>query len=138
MGEDEELGRLYEKFSRDPYCGLLGIRLLELRRGYSKVGLKVTEDMMNFHGVAHGGLILSLADAAFAAAGNSHNQVAVALNININYRRPVKAGEELVAEASEESLGKTTALYKMTVRNSAGQLVAVCEGLVYRRGETII
>jgi len=138
LGEDEKLGRLYEKFSRDPYCSLLGIKLFELKRGYSKVGLKVTEGMMNFHGVAHGGLILSLADAAFAAASNSYNQVAVALNININYRRPVRAGEDLVAEASEESLGRTTALYRMTVRNSAGQLVAVCEGLVYRRSEPVL
>jgi acyl-CoA thioesterase len=136
--EEEELGRLYEKFSQDPYCRLLGVRLLELRRGYSRVSLRVTGDMLNFHGVAHGGLILSLADAAFAAASNSHNQVAVALNVNINYRKPVRAGEDLVAEAFEESLGKNTALYKMVVKNSAGQLVAICEGLVYRRDERVL
>lgn len=135
---EEELERLYAKFSQDPYCRLLGIRLVELRRGYSKVSLKVTEEMLNFHGVAHGGLILSLADAAFAAASNSHNQVAVALNININYRRPVHAGEELTAEAFEESLGKNTALYKMAVKDSSGRLVAVCEGLVYRLGKAIL
>ncbi|RLF15576.1 MAG: hypothetical protein DRJ97_03515 [Thermoprotei archaeon] len=136
--EDEELKRLYEKFSSDPYCRLLGIKLLELKRGYSKVSLKVTGDMLNFHGVVHGGLILSLADAAFAAASNSHNRVAVALNININYRRPVKAGEELIAEAFEESLGKATALYRMMVKDSAGNIVAICEGLVYRRDEPVV
>ena len=133
-----ELERLFEKFSLDPYCRLLGIRLVELKRGYSRVTLRVSEEMLNFHGVAHGGLILSLADAAFAAASNSHNQVAVALNININYRRPVRAGEELTAEAFEENLGKTTALYRMVVKNSAGQLVALCQGLVYRREEPVL
>ncbi len=132
---ENELKRLFDRFNEDPYCRLLGIRLLELKRGYSKVAIKVTKDMLNFHGVAHGGLILSLADAAFAAASNSHNRVAMALNININYRKPVKAGEELVAEAFEESLGRTTALYKMVVRNKAQQIVAICEGLVYRREE---
>ncbi len=138
MTERGVLERLYEKFRGDPYCRLLGIELVELRPGYSRVKLKVTEDMMNFHGVAHGGLILSLADAAFAAASNSHNKVAVALNININYRRPVAAGEELEAEAVEESLGKTTGLYRMTVRNAQGDLVALCEGLVYRRDEPVL
>jgi len=138
LTERDVLERLHEKFRGDPYCRLLGIELVELRPGYSRVRLKVTEDMMNFHGVAHGGLILSLADAAFAAASNSHNKVAVALNININYRRPVAAGEELEAEAVEESLGKTTGLYRMMVRNAQGDLVALCEGLVYRRDEPVL
>ena len=94
--------------------------------------------MLNFHGVVHGGLILSVADAAFAAANNSYNRVAVALNINISYRRPVRAGEELIAEAFEESLGKATALYRMVVKDSAGNVVAICEGLVYRHDEPIV
>lgn len=124
----EELNKLFDKFAQDPFCRFLGIKLLELKRGYSKVGLRVEENMLNFHGVAHGGLILSLADAAFAAASNSHNIVSVALNININYRRPVKAEEELIAEAFEESLGKTTSLYKMVVKNLKQEAVAICQG----------
>lgn len=135
---EEVLAKLLEKFREDPYCKKLGIELVELKPGYSRVRLKVSEDMLNFHGVAHGGLILSLADAAFAAASNSHNRVAVALNININYRRPVAAGEELEAEAIEESLGRATGLYRMVVRNSRGELVAVCEGLVYRYDKHVI
>ncbi|MCX8204507.1 MAG: hydroxyphenylacetyl-CoA thioesterase PaaI [Candidatus Nezhaarchaeota archaeon] len=132
------LSKLYEKFRSDPYCKKLGIELVELKPGYSRARMKVGEDALNFHGVAHGGLILSLADAVFAAASNSHNRVAVALNININYRRPARAGEELEAEAIEESLGKATGLYRMTVRNSRGELVAICEGLVYRYERPII
>jgi len=138
VAEPNLLEKLYEKFREDPYSKLLGIELVELRPGYSRARVKVTEDMLNFHGVAHGGLILSLADVAFAAASNSHNKVAVALNININYRRPVVAGETLEAEAVEESLGKTTGLYRMLVRNSRGELVALCEGLVYRRDEPVL
>lgn len=138
MAQGGVLDKLLAKFRSDSYCKLLGIELVELKPGYSRTRLKVTEEMLNFHGVAHGGLILSLADAAFAAASNSHNRVAVALNININYRRPVAAGEELEAEAVEESLGRTTGLYKLIVRNSRGELVALCEGLVYRRDEPIV
>lgn len=138
MAEEAVLAKLLEKFRSDPYCRKLGIELIELKPGYSRVRMRVGEDMLNFHGVAHGGLILSLADAAFAAASNSRNRVAVALNININYRRPVGAGEELEAEAVEESLGRTTALYKMVVRNSKGELVAVCEGLVYRHDRPVV
>ena len=124
--------------SQDPYANTLGIRVLEVKKGYGKVSLTIREDMLNFHGVAHGGLIASLADVAFAAASNSHNRKALALNLNINYRRPAKAGDTLIAEAFEESLGKTTALYKIIVRDSRGNIIAVCQGLVYRMDEPIL
>lgn len=41
--------------------------------------------MLNFHGLPHGGVIFSLADAAFAAACNSYGQAAVTLNVNISF-----------------------------------------------------
>jgi len=122
----------------DPYANALGIKVLEIGEGYAKASLTVGENMLNFHGVAHGGLIASLADVAFAAASNSRNRKAVALALNISYRRPVKAGETLVAEAFEESLGERTALYEIVVRNSKGDLVASCQGLVYRMDEAVI
>ena len=134
----EKLEKLREKFNYDPYSKLLGIELLEVKEGYGKASLTIRDDMLNFHGVAHGGLIASLADVAFAAASNSHNRRALALNLNINYRRPAKAGDTLIAEAFEESLGKTTALYKIIVRDSRGDIIAVCQGLVYRMDEPIL
>lgn len=130
--------RIHEKVSQDPYANLLGIEILELREGYAKTSITVKSEMLNFHGVAHGGLIASLADVAFAAASNSHNRKALALNLSINYRRPVKAGETIVAEAFEESLGDTTALYRIAVKDSKGVLVAAGQGLVYRTKEPVV
>jgi acyl-CoA thioesterase len=136
--DHELLKGILERVRDDPYANALGIKVLEIGEGYAKASLTVGENMLNFHGVAHGGLIASLADVAFAAASNSRNRKAVALALNISYRRPVKAGETLVAEAFEESLGERTALYKIVVRNSEGDLVASCQGLVYRMDETVI
>lgn len=136
--DHELLKGILERVRDDPYANALGIKVLGIGEGYAKASLTVGENMLNFHGVAHGGLIASLADVAFAAASNSRNRKAVALALNISYRRPVKAGETLVAEAFEESLGERTALYKIVVRNSEGDLVASCQGLVYRMDETVI
>ena len=107
--EHSVIERVFEKVRKDPYANTLGIEVLEIREGYAKASLTVGENVLNFHGVAHGGLIASLADVAFAAASNSRNRKAVALALNISYRRPVKAGETLVAEAFEGSLGERTA-----------------------------
>jgi acyl-CoA thioesterase len=127
-----ELARVLEKLKSDRYASFLETRITKIERGYAQAVLTVAEHMLNFNQVAHGGLIFSLADVAFAAACNSFNQTAVALSFHITYRRPVSIGTRLVAEASEVSSGKTTALYKIIVRTDDQRIVAVCEGLAYK------
>ena len=121
----------------DPFARFLGIELLALREGYSKVALTIREHMLNFHGVPHGGVIFSVADAAFAAACNSYGQMAVALNVSISFLAAVPPGTRLVAEASEESLGRRTGLYRLAVRTEEGALVALCHGTAYRRNRQL-
>ncbi|MGA3358818.1 MAG: hotdog fold thioesterase [Halobacteriota archaeon] len=127
-----ELARVLKKLKSDRYASFLETRITKIERGYAQAVLTVAEHMLNFNQVAHGGLIFSLADVAFAAACNSFNQTAVALSFHITYRKPVSIGTRLVAEASEESSGKTTALYKIIVRTDDQRIVAVCEGLAYK------
>ncbi len=127
--------QIFQRISQDPFACSLGIELLELGQGYSKVFMTVGEHMLNFHGIPHGGVLFSLADAAFAAASNSHGQTAVALNVNINYLAVVPVGARLYAEATEESLGNRTALYRLAVATEDGTLVALAHGTVYRKRE---
>ncbi|MGQ9543909.1 MAG: hydroxyphenylacetyl-CoA thioesterase PaaI [Candidatus Bathyarchaeia archaeon] len=117
----------------DRFMKYMGIQLLELREGYSKLAMTITGNMINLHNVAHGGAIFTLADAAFAAAGNSHGQKALALNMNINYCSPATEGMRLIAEAYEENLGRRTGLYRIIVRSEDGRLIAASQGLVYRK-----
>jgi acyl-CoA thioesterase len=132
------LDQIFRQISQDPFVRFLGIELLELREGYSRVTMTVGEHMLNFHGIPHGGVIFSLADAAFAAAGNSYGQTAVALNVNISFLSAAPVGARLYAEATEESLGRRTALYRMAVTTDDGTLVALCHGTVYRKSETFV
>ncbi|MEM3382823.1 MAG: hydroxyphenylacetyl-CoA thioesterase PaaI [Nitrososphaerales archaeon] len=132
------LDKICEKINSDKFSKFMGIQLLELREGYSKMAMTVTENMLNFHNMAHGGAIFALADAAFAAASNSHGQTSVALCMNINYRSPANKGMRLVAECFEESLGKRTALYRIEVRSDDGKLIALSQGTVYRKDEELV
>ena len=122
-----------EKIRGDPFARSLGIELLELAPGYSKMRMTVREEMLNFHGIPHGGAIFSLADAAFAAASNAHGTQAVALEMTVYYLATVGVGVTLYAEAREEKLGRRTALYHIRVTDADGRLIAACQGLVYRR-----
>ena len=133
-----------ERVESDPYCGTLGIDLVEFDEGYARTRLTITEDLLNFHGTPHGGALYSLADAAFAAASNSHGDTAVALEVNMSYLEAVETGTTLVATAEETHLTRRTAEYEVVVRRAGseeddgdfesgdGDRVATFRGRVYR------
>ncbi|BCS92285.1 hypothetical protein L3N51_01221 [Metallosphaera sp. J1] len=109
---------------------LLGIRKEEEREGYVRMSMITEENQVNVHGTVHGAVIFALIDSAFEAISNQGRR-AVALNVEVNYRRPVSPGEKLVAEAWPESLGKTTSVYRIRVTNSQGKVVAIATALSY-------
>jgi acyl-CoA thioesterase len=110
---------------KDAYANWIGATVEAIDRGYSRVSLVVTESMLNFHGMTHGGIVFSLGDIAFAAASNSHGQTAVALNVNMSFLRATGVGDHLIAEAQEVNLGGVTALYDIVVtEKNSHQLVA--------------
>lgn len=138
MSEDRVSEEVYRHIAGDPFADRMGIELEELRPGYSRVSMTLASDMVNFHSIPHGAAIFALVDAAFAAAGNSHGQVALALDMSISFVAATRPGQRLVAEAREEHLGRRTALYHMTVRDEEGRLIASSHGTVYRKREMFV
>jgi acyl-CoA thioesterase len=119
---------------KDPFARHLGAEVEILSPGHSRVTLSIGEELVNFHGLTHGGVIFALGDIAFAAAANSFGQVAVALNVAINFLKPSRAGDRLVAEARLRHEGGPTVLYAVSIKDArTGELVARSEDLAYRR-----
>jgi acyl-CoA thioesterase len=119
---------------KDTFAQLLGIEILEVSPGCTKVHMKVTKDHLNSPGMVHGGVIYSIADYAFAIACNSHGILSVAANCTINYLRPAK-GATLTAEASEISVSRKLGTYQVKVTDGEGNLCALFTGLAYRKGQ---
>ena len=124
---------------KDAFASWLGATIESIEPGYSRVSLTVSDTMLNFHSMTHGGLVFALGDIAFGAASNAHGQIALALNVAISFLRPTKAGDHLVAEASEVHLGGATALYDIVVtEQNSGQCIAKSQATVYRKRATFI
>lgn len=117
---------------REPFAKKFGLKLIELREGYSSVEMTFTPDMENIFGMAHGGALFALIDEAFETASNSHGTMAVALNMNISYISPPSPHAILTAEAKEFNRTNKTAIYDIRVTNNEGRLIASCQALVYR------
>jgi len=135
---ETDIQALERAFGQDSFARLLGIEVIELGKGHAEATMTVREDMLNFLGLPHGGAIFSLADAAFAAASNSHGQRAMALNVNISYLAATRPGQRLHAQAREEKLGRRTALYTIRISDEECQTIAVCQGLAYRRAQSVV
>ncbi|MGI9133312.1 MAG: hydroxyphenylacetyl-CoA thioesterase PaaI [Rhodoferax sp.] len=123
---------------RDRVAQALGMTLLAIRPGYARLRMPVRADMVNGHHICHGGMIFSLADAAFAYSCNSYNLNTVASACHIDFLAPALENDTLEAEAVEQSLAGRTGVYDVTVRTSDGKTVAMFRGKSYRiQGEVI-
>jgi acyl-CoA thioesterase len=116
----------------------LGIEVLEVREGYSRICMTIRPEMVNGFGIVHGGVTFALADSAFAFACNNRNDLSVALDTSINFTKQVLIGDQLTAEATERHNGKSTGLYQIAIQNQHQQLVAQFKGLCYRTHKNLI
>ena len=115
----------------DEFAKLLGIELLDVGHGTARARMRLSPQHMNGLGMVHGGAIFGLADFVFAAACNSYGGPAVAVNVNISYLK-APTGEFLTAEGAEVSAGKIGS-YTVRVLDEGGELVALFQGMCYRK-----
>lgn len=123
---------------QDLFSQWLGVEVLEIKEGYSKIKMTVRPEMINGFGIVHGGIAFSLADSAFAFACNNRNVLSVALDTSINFIKPVHVDDVLIAEAKEIHNGKSTGLYHIEIVNQKNHLVAQFKGLCYRTDKQLI
>lgn len=122
----------------DLFSQWLGIEVLQVSEGYSKIKMMVRKEMINGFGIVHGGIAFSLSDSAFAFACNNRNVLSVAWDTSINFIKPVNVGDELIAEAIEIHNGKSTGLYHISITNQHAHLVALFKGTCFRTKKNLI
>jgi acyl-CoA thioesterase len=118
----------------DRFAAHCGIELLSISTGQARARMPLRPDHLNGLGSVQGGAIFTLADFTFAAASNSHGPVAVAINVSINFMKAAQTGT-LWAEAREISRSFKLGSYIVEVKDDAGDIVALFQGLAYRKSE---
>ena len=122
----------------DFFSQWMGVEVLEVKEGYSKIKMEIRKEMVNGFGIVHGGLPFSLADSAFAFACNNRNNLSVALDVTITFMKAVNVGDVLTAEAKEIHHGRSTGVYLIHVTNQKNEQVALFKGTCFRTGKNLI
>ncbi|MDW3223987.1 MAG: hydroxyphenylacetyl-CoA thioesterase PaaI [Paracoccaceae bacterium] len=107
----------------------LAMALEEIAPGHAVMTMKVDQNMLNGHGICHGGFTFTLADSAFAFACNSYNQLTIAQQNQITYVAPAHLGDRLTATAIEVSRTGRSGTYDVTVTTGDGTIIALFRGL---------
>jgi acyl-CoA thioesterase len=122
----------------DEFSQWMGVEVLEIREGYSRIKMTIRKEMLNGFGIVHGGIPFSLADSAFAFACNNRNNLSVALDVTITFTKAVNTGDVLTAEAKEVHNGRSTGVYLISVFNQKNEQVALFKGTCFRTGKSLL
>jgi acyl-CoA thioesterase len=122
------LENLRAKAKDEPIASFLGMELVELSDGYARVTMKLKPEHVNFNGMIFGGIVMSLADQAFAYGTNSVITPNVASQFNIHFAAGASVGDQLTAECRVIRSGKRVCISEMTVTNQDGKLIAKATG----------
>jgi acyl-CoA thioesterase len=114
------------------------LRIEEARAHYVRVSMKVRADMLNGHGIAHGGMIFALADSAFAYVCNGANHASVAAQASIVFLDKVAEGETLIAEAEEVAREGRAGVTRVAVRTADGRAIAEFTGYSRTLGGAVV
>ena len=128
--------RIKQFFKKDRFAAHAGIELMSVSPGQASSRMLLQPEHLNGMGTAHGGALFTLADFTFAAACNSHGTVAVAISASINFLKAATQGW-LKAEARELSKNSRIGAYTVEVTDEQGELVAIFQGLAYRKKDTL-
>ncbi|WP_133489053.1 hydroxyphenylacetyl-CoA thioesterase PaaI [Aliiroseovarius marinus] len=112
----------------DPASQELGMRIDAIAPGRAVMSMEIRKDMVNGHGICHGGFSFTLADSAFAFACNSYNNRVVGQHCQVTYLSPGKLGERLTATATEVSRAGRSGIYDVTVTGEDGRNVVIFRG----------
>ncbi len=130
--------KIKQFFSRqDLFAKHTGITLIDVKPGYARTSMSIKPHHFNAAGTVHGGAIFTLADFAFAVASNSHGTLAMGVNTSMSFVKAATKGT-LYAEAEEQALNQKLASYQVTVLDDEGNTVAIFQGMVYRKKESIL
>ena len=121
-----------EFFKADRFAAQAGVELLEVKPGYAQARMMVTKGHLNAGGVCQGGALFTLADLAFAAVANSHNQLTLSINANITFLRSVKEGY-VYADAIEVFNHHRIPFIEIKLTDETGELIVVMTSSGYRK-----
>ena len=122
-----------EVLARQAFNGVVGAQLDVFEPGSAQLSLELAPHLLQQDGFVHGGVLSYLADNALTYAGGSVLGKVLTSEFKINYLRPAKDADRLVAVATVVGSGKSQAVCRCDVfleRGGERKLCAAAQGTI--------
>ncbi len=103
----------------------VGYKTLEMREGYARGELELTEKHGNPIGSVHGGVFFTIADNTGGAAATSRGRYVTTVSGEIHYLRPAIGCKKLIGESREIKTGKKICVYEVMITDENGRELAL-------------
>ena len=117
------------QFRTTGIVGLLDIAFTEIGDDYLELTLPVTDNTLQQAGILHGGVSVVLAETACSVGAtltlDPEQQFAVGQEINANHLRPGTPGDTITARATPVSMGRSSQVWDIRLRNQDDKLVCI-------------
>jgi acyl-CoA thioesterase len=123
-----DINEMRKKFDESPCAAHLGMKIVELSKGYARVKLELKKEHLNWENMIHGGIVATVLDQAFGCACNTLDNVHVAVQMNIHFMKAPAVGETIYAESKVLHAGKRMGTSEMKVCDSKGNEIARATG----------
>lgn len=117
-------------FPETGFRRLIGVRILEIRPDFARIGVEVTEDLLNPAGACHGGAVSAILDSVMgnaldgAIVQGDITQFSVTVECKVNYLAAIPTGP-VTASARVLSRDGDLATVEAELRRGDGRLAAV-------------
>jgi uncharacterized protein (TIGR00369 family) len=119
--------------ANQPFSAMLGASLDVFEAGNAQLSLPLAPHLLQQDGFVHGGVLAYLADNALTYAGGSVLGKVLTSEFKINYLRPAKDADRLVAMATVVGNGKSQAVCRCDIfleRGGDRKLCAAAQGTI--------
>ena len=123
-----DINEMRKKFDDSPCAVHLGMKLVELSKGYARVSMELKKEHLNWENMIHGGIVATVLDQAFGCACNTLDNIHVAVQMNIHFMKAPAVGETIYAESKVLHAGKRMGTSEMKVCDSKGNDIARATG----------
>lgn len=134
MGVDDKLfDYIVKSINHTPFYKLLGLKLQKLGPGIAELSATATMEHTNPLGAIHGGLYMSLVDAAMGNAIRSLGIKSVTVDCSTGFIAAAAIGEELTASGEVLRAGQSLIFARAEIRTGK-RILADARGTFYRTG----
>ena len=124
-------------YHNNPFVEYLHIQVQPMATGRVQLQLQVEEEHTNLYGIAHGGVLMTMADTAMGAACLACNKKVVTINLSTDFMHAVPLTERIITTARVLHDGRHTMTCESELMGADGKIFAKSHATFYVLGKFI-